>query len=89
MKLAISACLILLLALGMYFGLRSSHSGWSGVDDTVVEKLAVAANHPPTKSLIDIEHGDLPLLMFLLAGVAGGFVAGYQFRGLFPPKDRG
>lgn len=49
----------------------------------------IEANRPPHEPLINIEHGDLPLLLFLLAGAAGGFAAGYSFRGLFPPKDKG
>jgi ABC-type cobalt transport system substrate-binding protein len=87
MKIAITGGLIILLALGMYVGLRNSDYKWTGVDESVVEKFAVEGNRPPQEPLINIEHGDLPLLMFLLAGTAGGFVAGYHFRSLFPKKD--
>ena len=62
---------------------------WSGVDDTVVGKFAKEANRPPSKPLIDTTQGDLGLFVFLLAGLAGGFVGGYYFRELFPPKHRG
>ncbi len=89
MKIAVAAGLIIFMALGMYVGLHNSNSRWPGVDESVVEKFAIEANRPPREPLINIEHGDLPLLMFLLAGAAGGFVAGYYFRGLFPPKKRG
>ena len=89
MKIALAGGLIILLALGMYIGLRTTQSKWAGVDESVIEKFAVEANRPPQESLINIEHGDLPLLMFLLAGALGGFTAGYYFRGLFPPKDNG
>jgi ABC-type cobalt transport system substrate-binding protein len=89
MKIALAGGLIILLALGMYIGLRSSDSKWAGVDESVIEKFAVEANRPPQEPLINIEHGDLPLLLFLLAGAAGGFTAGYYFRSLFPPKDEG
>jgi ABC-type cobalt transport system substrate-binding protein len=89
MKMALAGGLIIVLALGMYIGLRTSDSKWAGVDESVIEKFAVEANRPPHEPLINIEHGDLPLLLFLIAGAAGGFTAGYYFRGLFPPKDKG
>ncbi|MFZ0928085.1 MAG: hypothetical protein WAN11_05775 [Syntrophobacteraceae bacterium] len=89
MKIAFAGVLIFFLALGMYIGLRISECKWAGVDESVVEKFAIEANRPPQEPLINIERGDLPLLLFLLAGTAGGFIAGYHFRGLFPPKDKG
>jgi ABC-type cobalt transport system substrate-binding protein len=88
-KIWLAGGLIILLAVGLYIGLRISDSKWVGVDESVVEKFAIEANRPPHEPLINIEHGDLPLLLFLLAGAAGGFIAGYCFRGLFPPKDKG
>ncbi|MGP0045262.1 MAG: cobalt transporter [Syntrophobacteraceae bacterium] len=87
-KIWLASGLIILLAIGLYIGLRTSDSKWAGVDETVVEKFAIEANRPPQEPLINIERGDLPLLLFLLAGAAGGFAAGYSFRGLFPPKDK-
>jgi ABC-type cobalt transport system substrate-binding protein len=86
MKIVLIFGLIVALAAGMYIGLRISGSKWAGVDETVVEKFAVEANRPPREPLINIERGDLPLLLFLLAGAAGGFTAGYYFRALFPPR---
>jgi len=83
MKIAITGGLVILLAIGMYIGLHISEHKWAGVDESVVEKFATEANRPPMEPLINIERGDLPLLMFLLAGAAGGFIAGYHFRGLF------
>ena len=61
-------------------------SQWEGVDKTVIEKVAQEAGRPPRGSLLPTDQGDLPLLMFLLAGAVGGFVAGYAFRSLFVPK---
>ncbi len=87
-RIWLAICLIILLAVGLYIGLRISDSKWAGVDESVVEKFAIEANRPPHEPLINIEHGDLPLLLFLLAGAAGGFITGYNFRGLFPPKDK-
>ena len=87
--------LMLLLALGLlgvivYFSLHHFSPGhYAGVDDSVVGKFAKDAGRP-AKPLIDLDkYGDLPLFIFLLAGLAGGFVLGYCFRSLFGAKDRG
>ena len=89
MKITLVGGLIFFLALGLYIGLRISDCKWAGVDESVAGKFAIEANRPPQEPLINIERGDLPLLPFLLAGASGGFTAGYHFRGLFPPKDKG
>ena len=60
-------------------------ASWSGVDETVIEKFAEKAGRPATEPLINTAQGDLLLFLFLLAGAAGGFAAGYWFRVLFPP----
>lgn len=61
---------------------------WSGVDEKVVEKFAQEAGRPAREPLIDTDRGDLLLFVFLVAGAAGGFLAGYCFRSLFPPGVR-
>lgn len=61
---------------------------WDGVDETVVGKYARSAGRPPREPFINTDRGDLLLFMFLLAGVGGGFIGGYYFRELFPPKAR-
>jgi len=58
---------------------------WEGVDKTVVEKFAQEAGHPAREPLINTDRGDLLLFVFLVAGAAGGFMAGYCYRALFPP----
>jgi cobalt/nickel transport protein len=68
-------------------GAAADAPGWKGVDETVIEKVATEAGHPPRPPLVDTERGDLPLFLFLTAGAIGGFVAGYAFRALFPPKS--
>jgi hypothetical protein len=62
---------------------------WEGVDKTVVEKFAEQAGRPPREPYLNTDRGDLLLFLFLLAGAVGGFVAGYTFRGLFPPGRAG
>ena len=59
---------------------------WEGVDKTVVEKVAADAGHPARGPLINTDQGDLLLFLFLLAGAIGGFIMGYTFRSLFPPR---
>jgi cobalt/nickel transport system permease protein len=60
---------------------------WQGVDESVVEKVARQAGRPPQPPLLPTDQGDLQLFAFLLAGAIGGFIAGYTFRGLFPPSQ--
>ena len=80
----------IIVVLGLSLGFLSvpaySAESWEGVDKTVVEKFASEAGRPPSKPYINTDQGDLLLFLFLLSGTAGGFVAGYAFRTLFPPK---
>lgn len=62
-------------------------ASWSGVDETVVEKYAKAAGYEPWEPFINTDQGDLLLFVFLVAGALGGFVMGYHFRTLFPPRS--
>jgi ABC-type cobalt transport system substrate-binding protein len=86
-KVLIAGIAVMALAFGLWSVVEHSNAKWSGVDESVVEKFAEEANRPARKPLIDIDKGDLPLLCFLVAGAAGGFVAGYYFRELFPPQS--
>ena len=63
-------------------------TAWEGVDETVVKKVAADAGHPAREPYINTDQGDLLLFLFLLAGAVGGFIIGYTFRGLFPPRKR-
>ena len=85
-KVFLSAGLVFLLAAGLYFGLKSLDAKWGGVDESVVEKFAREAGRPPREPLINTDQGDLLLFFFLVAGAAGGFLGGYCFREMFPPK---
>jgi ABC-type cobalt transport system substrate-binding protein len=61
---------------------------WKGVDETVIEKVAAEAGHPAREPYINTDQGDLLLFLFLLSGAIGGFIAGYAFRALFPPRSK-
>ena len=84
---------VFLIALLIVFsvGLISAEAGegkWAGIDETVVEKFAAKAGRTPKEPFITKDQGDLLLFLFLVAGVAGGFAAGYYFRVLFHEKRR-
>jgi hypothetical protein len=63
-------------------------ASWSGVDETVIEKFAEKAGRTAHEPFINTDRGDLLLFVFLLAGIVGGFIGGYTFRTLFPPRRR-
>lgn len=63
--------------------LMTTDTKWSGVDETVVEKFAEEAGRPARDPYINTDQGDILLFVFLLAGVAGGFVLGYYYRTMF------
>ena len=88
-KVAVAGTIIFLLILALWFGLTLLNSKWAGVDEAVVEKFAHEANRPPREPFINTDRGDLLLFVFLVAGVTAGFVGGYFYRELFPPKSKG
>lgn len=79
-----------LLALGLVLTsgpcLAEDKPAWTGVDEAVVERIARESGRPPAEPLINTDQGDLLLFLFLAAGAAGGFVAGWSARTLFGRK---
>lgn len=65
----------------------NAESKWAGVDETVIEKYAMAAGREPLEPLVNTDQGDMLLFVFALAGAAGGFVAGYCWRMLTHEKN--
>lgn len=59
---------------------------WTGIDEAVVGRIARESGRPPAAPLIDTDQGDLLLFLFLVAGAAGGFIAGWSARTLFARK---
>lgn len=73
--------------MALYIALSQAQK-WEGVDKGVIEKFAAAAGREPSGWNSWAAEGDLPLFLFLVAGVAGGFVFGYFYRELFPPRKK-
>jgi hypothetical protein len=59
---------------------------WSGVDESVIEKVAKEHGREAREPFINTDQGDLLLFVFLLAGVVGGFIGGYYWRALTEKK---
>ncbi|MEK7868090.1 MAG: energy-coupling factor ABC transporter permease, partial [Candidatus Omnitrophota bacterium] len=76
----------LLLFANSHFAFAEKEAKWSGVDENVVEKVAKEHGRTAWTPFINTDQGDLLLFVFLLAGAAGGFVMGYNFRKLFVEK---
>lgn len=87
MKGVLKVAIIVLVLAALAYGLtKAGGKEWEGVDDTVVGKYAKEAGRPAQKAFIDTDRGDMLLFFFLVAGVCGGFVAGYCYRDVFPEK---
>lgn len=61
---------------------NGSEAAWSGVDESVVEKYAAQYGRTAKPPIVNTDQGDMLLFVFLLAGAAGGFIAGYSWRSL-------
>jgi flagellar basal body-associated protein FliL len=77
--LLLNAILLLTVMFAFYF-FTLGPKPWTGVDEAVVEKVAREHGREAKPPLINTDKGDLLLFVFLLAGVAGGFAAGYYWR---------
>ncbi len=73
-------------ALAVSFFLNHSEGKWSGVDEAVVKKFADQAGRPARDPYINTGEGDMLLFVFLVAGTVAGFMGGYYYRELFPPR---
>lgn len=67
-------------------GMGKATERWQGVDESVVEKYAAENGRASREPLINTDQGDLLPFVFLLAGVVGGFAAGYSWRMLVAEK---
>lgn len=60
---------------------------WQGVDESVIERFAKEFGRESKEPLINTDQGDLLLFVFLIAGVGGGFAAGYYWRVLIERRS--
>jgi ABC-type cobalt transport system substrate-binding protein len=85
----INCCLVVFSLLTILFPMSTvatASQKWQGVDESVVEKVAKEHGRATKTPLINTDQGDLLLFVFLLAGVVGGFTAGYYWRVLTESK---
>jgi hypothetical protein len=84
-----NVCLIIFLLFTIYYSLFTiafASEKWQGVDESVVERVAREHGREAKTPLINTDQGDLLLFVFLLAGVIGGFTAGYYWRVLMESR---
>ena len=87
--MAATFCLILVFFLSLSLAPSAfceEEKKWTGVDESVVEKYAKEHGREARRPYIDTDQGDLLLFVFLLAGTAGGFLAGYSWKNLMEKK---
>ena len=87
MRKHVAAVLVVaVMGLALFTAHPAEAAKWTGVDEAVIEKVAKEHGREAREPLINIEQGDLPLFLFLLAGAVGGFAAGYYWRVLIAEK---
>lgn len=80
---------LLLIAVAIVPLAASAEEGkWTGVDESVVEKVAKEHGREAWEPFINTDQGDLLLFVFLVGGAIGGFVMGYYWRGLFDTEKK-
>jgi cobalt/nickel transport system permease protein len=87
-KQGLTALLVSFLIIGatLSTAVPAEAAKWTGVDEAVIEKVAKEHGREASEPLINMEQGDLPLFLFLIAGTVGGFAAGYYWRSLMVEK---
>lgn len=86
-KLLFTICLLFAMYC-LFFTVVFAEEKWQGVDKAVVEKFAKEHGREAKENLINTDQGDLLLFVFLMAGVVGGFAAGYYWRVLTEQKTK-
>ena len=79
----------ILLLVSCHLSLVTASEKWTGVDESVVEKVAKEHGREAKEPPINTDQGDLLLFVFLLAGAVGGFAAGYYWRTLTEQRTKG
>ena len=83
---SVVSVLLLLAVTNVPFKASAEEAKWTGVDESVVEKVAKEHGREAWTPFINTDQGDLLLFVFLIAGSVGGFVMGYYWRGVFDKK---
>ncbi len=83
---SVGMMLLLLTAFCILLPLTATGEKWSGVDESVIEKVAKEHGREAREPFINTDQGDLLLFVFLLAGAVGGFIGGYYWRALMGKK---
>jgi ABC-type cobalt transport system substrate-binding protein len=86
LEFVVRSILIFILLLTVPLSLSTASEKWSGVDESVIEKVAKEHGREAREPFINTDQGDLLLFVFLLAGVVGGFIGGYYWRALTEKK---
>jgi ABC-type cobalt transport system substrate-binding protein len=86
LEFVVRSILIFILLLTVHLSLSTASEKWSGVDESVIEKVAKEHGREAREPFINTDQGDLLLFVFLLAGVVGGFIGGYYWRALTEKK---
>ncbi len=84
---SVASVLILLALATSPLKVFAEEGKWTGVDESVVEKVAKEHGREAWEPFINTDQGDLLLFVFLIGGAIGGFVMGYYWRGLFDKKS--
>jgi hypothetical protein len=85
-QLIIGGMILTAIALVVCSSVLMPDAKYPGVDEAVVANFAEKGGRPAWEPFINTGRGDVALFFFLSAGLLGGFVAGYHYRELFPPK---
>ncbi len=88
-KKTVKIFFVLFICLSFFISSKNIYAKntWSGVDETVVEKVAEEHGRTACPLIINTDQGDLLLFVFLLAGTIGGFILGYNFHKIFIKKE--
>lgn len=80
LEFGVRSFLIFILLFTVHLSLSTAGEKWSGVDESVIEKVAKEHGRETREPFIKTGQGDLLLFVFLLAGAVGGFIGGYYWR---------
>lgn len=87
-EFGIRNCLVAFLLIALCAASAAGAEKWTGVDESVVQKIAKEQGRETREPFINTDQGDLLLFVFLTAGAIGGFAAGYYWRKLTEPGRR-